>query len=75
MNAAELPAPVALETTFASFRRTWRREGDEVVVERELQLRRPRILPTEYTAFREFTASVQEADAQRLQVVPAKEVR
>lgn len=71
MKALTLPAPVAMDTPFASFRRTWRTEGDEVVVERELRLVAPRVLPADYPAFREFTAGVQEADAQQLQLVPA----
>ena len=70
-KAVAMPAPVTLDTKFATFRRTWRTEGDEVVVERELRLLAPRILPSDYAAFREFTAGVQEADAQQLQVVPA----
>lgn len=71
MRALAMPVPVAMETPFASFRRTWRTEGDEVVVERELRLLAPRILTADYAAFREFTAGVQEADAQQLQLVPA----
>lgn len=71
MKAVSLPAPVALDAKFASFRRTWRMEGDEVVVERELRMLAPRILAADYGAFREFTAGVQEADAQQLQLLPA----
>ena len=59
-----LPAPVQQQTPFGDFTMQWRRDGDQIVVQRTLEFARARIEPGDYTAFRDFIAAVKAADAQ-----------
>jgi hypothetical protein len=43
---------------------TWRRDDDNIVVERDLRLELPRIRSADHAAFRDFLQAVQSADAQ-----------
>ncbi|MBL9076779.1 MAG: DUF3857 domain-containing protein [Planctomycetes bacterium] len=70
LRPGPLPRAVRLEQPFAAFRLEWSQQGDRIVVERELQLRVPRIEPADYAAFRGFAAAVQDADAARLVLEP-----
>jgi cellulose synthase operon protein C len=63
-RSGELPAAVQKQAAFGSFAMQWRREGDQIVVERTLDFATPRIEPAEYSAFRDFVAAVKAADAQ-----------
>jgi len=74
MRVGQLPPPTHLEQPFGTFALEWRQQGDRIVVERDLRLSAPRILPADYAAFRAFTAAVQDADGARL-VVEAEESR
>ncbi|MFK7740322.1 MAG: DUF3857 domain-containing protein [Planctomycetota bacterium] len=66
MQPTRLPPPVRIQKAFASFVLEWRREGDRVVIERDLRLTATRIAPADYAAFREFVADVRDADSTRL---------
>ena len=59
---AVLPAPVTLAHSGARYSRTARRDGDAVVLERELTLRPYVVKPSEYEAFRRFVEGVDAAD-------------
>lgn len=61
---AELPPPVQQETAFGAFSMRWQRDGDSVLVVRELQLLTPRIAVADHAAFRDFATAVRAADAQ-----------
>ena len=74
LRPGPLPPPTRLEQPFGSFTLEWRREGDRIVVERDLRLTAPRIAEADYEAFRAFTAAVQDADAAR-QVLEPQENR
>ncbi|MCC7065234.1 MAG: DUF3857 domain-containing protein [Planctomycetes bacterium] len=63
-RAGDLPAAVEKQTPFGTFSMSWRREGDQIVVERTLEFAVPRIEPGEYSTFRDFVATVKAADAQ-----------
>jgi hypothetical protein len=63
-TVAQLPAQTQLETRFASFDMQWRKDGDDVVVERRLRFTVPRINAAEHPAMREFVAAVKAADSQ-----------
>jgi cellulose synthase operon protein C len=59
-----LPAAVALDAPFGSFRMRWQPEGDSITVERTLALSTARIEAADYAAFREFVTAVKAADGQ-----------
>ncbi len=61
-NVDALPPPVEIERPFASYSLQWRQDGNDVVVERRLLRRSPRIEPAEYAEFREFVQAVDVAD-------------
>jgi hypothetical protein len=61
-----LPAAVAADTPFGGFKMDWQRAGDEIVVQRELVLKTPRVQPADYASFRDFVATVKAADDRRL---------
>jgi hypothetical protein len=63
-GAASLPQPVRLEAPFARFSMDWRRDGDDVVVDRRLEFTAPRVAAADHAALREFVAAVKAADAQ-----------
>ena len=69
-----LPAGEQRTAPFGEFSLRWRRDGAEIVIERELVWKQPRIDPADYGAFRQFVDAVQKADAQLLVVQP-EEVR
>ncbi len=62
----QLPAAVGQETPFGAFHVDWRRQGDQIVVERTVVLTSPRIEATDYPTFRDFVAALRAADAQRV---------
>lgn len=59
-----LPATVKQEAPFGDFVMAWRRDGDDVVVERSLAFRSPRVGTADYEALRQFVTKVKTADAQ-----------
>jgi hypothetical protein len=69
-RAGELPADVARDAPFGTFRMRWRRDGTAVVVERELALSSPRIAPEQYAAFRDFVGAMKAADGQLVLLQP-----
>lgn len=69
-RAGELPAPVELRTSFATFTMRWTRAGSEVIVERHLQLLVPRVQPSDHAAFRDFASAVRAADAKLVLLQP-----
>jgi hypothetical protein len=58
----ELPAPTRLETPFARFELQWRRDGNDVVVERTLEFTAPRLPAAEQPELRDFVSAVKAAD-------------
>jgi hypothetical protein len=66
MQAAELPAAAAQRASFGSFKVDWRRDGDQVVVERTVALGTSRIETADYAAFRDFVAALRTADSRRI---------
>lgn len=69
-RAGELPAPVELQTPFATFTMRWSQQGSEVVVDRQLQLLVPRLAPGDHAAFRDFASAVRAADAKLVLLQP-----
>lgn len=65
-QAAELPAAATAAGPFGSFSLRFRREGSDIVVERQLDLTADRIEPTDYPAFRDFLGTVKDADSQQI---------
>jgi hypothetical protein len=59
---AALPEPVTLSHDGARYSRSARRDGDAVVIERELTLRPYVVKPSDYGAFRRFVEGVDAAD-------------
>lgn len=60
------PAPLKLETPFARFELKVSMEGATLVVDSELELRTPRIAPTDYAAWRAFCQAVEAASSPKL---------
>jgi tetratricopeptide (TPR) repeat protein len=73
--AQPLPEPIAVDARFGAFTTRWSQDGDELVVERALVLKVPRIEATEYPAFREFAQAVEQAERQRVAVRPQENGR
>jgi hypothetical protein len=59
-----LPEPIDIDARFGSFHVRWTRTAEELVVERSLVLKIPRIETTEYPEFRAFAQSIEQADRQ-----------
>ena len=59
---AALPEPVTLSHANAHYSRSARRDGDAVIIERELTLRPYVVKPSDYGAFRRFVEGVDAAD-------------
>jgi transglutaminase-like putative cysteine protease/Tfp pilus assembly protein PilF len=66
MQAAELPPAAAQRASFGSFKVDWRRDGDQIVVERTVALGTNRIETADYAAFRDFVAALRTADSRRI---------
>lgn len=70
MAASTLPPPTDIRHAFGSYRLEWRREGDRLVVERDLRIATARVTREQYAQFREFVAAVQDADDALLVLQP-----
>lgn len=70
MKVATLPGSTDMSHPFGSYVLKWRREGDQVVVERELRISLARVTKDQYSEFRSFVASVQDADDALLVLQP-----
>lgn len=63
-RAADLPQNVSQQAPFGRFAMQWRRDGSDVVVERELAFTAPRVAVADYAALRSFVTAVKAADSQ-----------
>ncbi len=70
--AAELPAPARLDEPFAAFEASYRREGEAVVAEARIAVKKGRVTAGEYPAFREFLSQVDRALARPVRIRPAR---
>ena len=70
MKAGALPEATKIRYEFGAYRLEWRREGDQLVIERDLRINLARVTKSEYAAFRTFVAAVQDADDALLVLQP-----
>jgi tetratricopeptide (TPR) repeat protein len=62
----QVPAPVDLDTPFGRYRSTWKLEQGTLSMDEELLMRRGRIVPTQYPAFKSFAAGVDAAQSREI---------
>jgi transglutaminase-like putative cysteine protease len=67
-RVAALPEDVSLQTDFGSAQITYRPEADEIVVLSTVQFNRTSIPVSEYSAFRDFTVSLEKAFSRNIAV-------
>jgi hypothetical protein len=66
LQPTELPPVAEQQSPFGSFSVRWRRDGQQLIVERTVTIAKERVEPNDYSAFRDFVAALRTADSRRI---------
>jgi tetratricopeptide (TPR) repeat protein len=65
-QTVKLPEPTTIDTPFGRYSATWTLKGDQLSLSEELLLRRGRVQPGDYAAFKAFAAAVDGAQNRQI---------